>query len=74
MRRRPPPPPPAADRPANRFAPRNWRVRTRLVVLVIVPLVATIFGAAARIVQQVGNVQTYDHATTMAARPARCRT
>ena len=61
----PPPPPPTAS--ANRFAPRNWRVRTRLVVLVIVPLVATIFGAAARIVQQVGNVQTYDHAKTMAA-------
>ncbi|ACU76685.1 putative sensor with HAMP domain [Catenulispora acidiphila DSM 44928] len=61
----PPPPPPTGQ--ANRFAPRNWRVRTRLVVLVIVPLVATIFGAAARIVQQVGNVKTYDHATTMAA-------
>jgi signal transduction histidine kinase len=61
----PPPPPPTAS--ANRFAPRNWRVRTRLVVLVIVPLVATIFGAAARIVQQVGNVQTYDHARTMSA-------
>jgi signal transduction histidine kinase len=62
----PPPPPPPAG-PANRFAPRNWRVRTRLVVLVIVPLVATIFVAAARIVQQVGNVRTYDHATTMAS-------
>ena len=61
------PPPPVPTGPANRFAPRNWRVRTRLVVLVIVPLVATIFGAAARIVQQVGNVQTYDHAKTMAA-------
>jgi len=61
------PPPPVSPGPAKRFAPRNWRVRTRLVVLVIVPLVATIFGAAARIVQQVGNVQTYDHAKTMAA-------
>ncbi|MEY9925653.1 signal transduction histidine kinase [Catenulispora sp. GP43] len=61
------PPPAVPTGPANRFAPRNWRVRTRLVVLVIVPLVATIFGAAARIVQQVGNVQTYDHAKTMAA-------
>ncbi|OLE23383.1 MAG: hypothetical protein AUG49_16140 [Catenulispora sp. 13_1_20CM_3_70_7] len=63
----PPPPPPPPSGPANRFAPRNWRVRTRLVVLVIVPLVATIVGATARIVQQVGNVQTYDHAKTMAA-------
>ena len=61
------PPPPISAGPAKRFAPRNWRVRTRLVVLVIVPLVATIFGAAARIVQQVGSVQTYDHAKTMAA-------
>ncbi|WP_344661017.1 sensor histidine kinase, partial [Catenulispora subtropica] len=64
----PPPPPPAGQ--ANRFSPKNWRVRTRLVVLVIVPLVATIVGAAARIVQQVGNVQTYDHAKTMAAAEA----
>ncbi|NUP47603.1 MAG: sensor histidine kinase, partial [Catenulispora sp.] len=64
----PPPPPPAG--PANRLSPKNWRVRTRLVVLVIVPLVATIVGAAARIVQQVGNVQTYDHARTMAAAEA----
>ena len=61
------PPPPVPAGPARRFAPRNWRVRTRLVVLVIVPLVATIFGATVRIVQQVGNVQTYDHAKTMAA-------
>ncbi|WP_344666831.1 nitrate- and nitrite sensing domain-containing protein [Catenulispora yoronensis] len=61
----PPPPPPSGQ--ANRFSPKNWRVRTRLVVLVIVPLVATIVGAAARIAQQVGNVQTYDHAKTMAA-------
>jgi len=44
----PPPPPPPPSGPANRFAPRNWRVRTRLVVLVIVPLVATIVGATAR--------------------------
>ncbi|MFD0631100.1 hypothetical protein ACFQ9X_05075 [Catenulispora yoronensis] len=41
----PPPPPPSGQ--ANRFSPKNWRVRTRLVVLVIVPLVATIVGAAA---------------------------
>ncbi|NUR25272.1 MAG: hypothetical protein HOV83_05390, partial [Catenulispora sp.] len=58
----PPPAPPAGQ--ANRFSPKNWRVRTRLLGLVLVPLVATIVGAAARIVQQVGNVQTDDHART----------
>src|SRR3954447_1270296 len=63
----PPPPPPPPSGPANRFAPRNWRVRTRLVVLVIVPLAATIVGATARIAQQADNVRTYDHAKTMAA-------
>jgi hypothetical protein len=60
------PPPSAPAVKPKRFSPRNWRVRSRLVVLVMVPLVATVALAASRIATQVGQVRTYDHAHTLA--------
>ena len=55
----------------NRLSPRNWRVRSRLTVLVLVPLLATVTLAATRIAQQVDTVRVYDHAhfLVLAAEP-----
>ena len=60
------PPPSAPSGPPKRFSPRNWRVRSRLTVLVLVPLIATVALAANRIATQVGQVRIYDHAQQLA--------
>ena len=56
----------SAPRPAGRRALKNWRVRSRLIVLVIIPTVTAVAAGGAFIATSVGNALTYQRVLTMA--------
>lgn len=69
------PPPAAADSgasssgaqgPGSRFRLRNWRVRQRLLALILVPTVVAVAFGALRISTSAGRAQDYDHVERLA--------